>query len=103
MIESWTVPGHGPYSSDIRREGEAMSKRKRTLIAVVVVELGLGLLWYYLHMEAVSQAGWAPDVPERIGRVMGGAMGILLGLTPLLYLMARRNDLKDADGQRSEG
>ena len=42
-----------------------MSKRKRTIITLIVVELLLA------------------------------AMGIVLALSPLLYLMARKNDLKE--------
>ena len=77
-----------------------MSKRKRTLIAVVVLELLLAGLWYYLHMEAITQPGWTKDAPEVIGRTMGTVMGALLGLAPLLYLMARRNDLRDEQKRR---
>ena len=35
-----------------------------------------------------------PDAPRVVGQVFGTAMGIVAGLSPLLYLMARRNDLK---------
>jgi hypothetical protein len=80
-----------------------MSKRKRTLIGIAVVELLLAGLWYYLHMRAVNSPTWSPDGPERIGRTMGMAMGVILGLAPLLYLLARSNDLKDEKKRRSGG
>ena len=78
-----------------------MSKRRRTLIGIVFIELLLAGLWYYLHMQAVTSGTWTADSPERIGRVMGTAMGAILGLAPLLYLLARRNDLRDAQRGRS--
>ena len=77
-----------------------MTKRKRTLIGVVAIELLIAGAWYYLHMKAVTEPGWTPDATRRIGEVFGGAMGLILGLTPVLYLIARRNDLKDAQGRR---
>jgi len=75
-----------------------MSKRKRTLIGIVVIELLLAGLWLYLTGLAQS-----PEAARRIGETMGMVMGVILGLSPLLYLMARRNDLKDAQQQSNEG
>lgn len=43
------------------------------------------------------------DSAEVIGRTMGGAMGLILGLAPLLYLLARSNDRKDAERKRQSG
>ena len=74
-----------------------MSKRKRTLLAIIVIELLLAGLWYYLQMEAATSPNATAESSRVIGQVMGGAMGLILGLSPLLYLMARRNDLKDAE------
>ncbi|MGZ8997881.1 MAG: hypothetical protein ACXW2T_03390 [Allosphingosinicella sp.] len=74
-----------------------MSKRKRTVIAVIMIELLLAGLWYYLQLEAATSANANADTSRVIGETMGGAMGLILGLSPLLYLMARRNDLKDAE------
>jgi hypothetical protein len=77
-----------------------MSKRTRTLIGIVVIELLLAGGWYYLHMQAVTDPSWSADAPTRIGRVFGGAMGLILGLTPVLYFFARRNDLADESRRR---
>jgi hypothetical protein len=78
-----------------------MSKRKRTVIAIVVIELLLAGLWYYLHTELAMSKEAAPDSAEVLGRTMGGAMGLILGLAPLLYLLARANDRKDEEKRRS--
>lgn len=68
-----------------------MSRRKRILIAIVVVELLLAGGWLWLHgLAMTSQA--ARDSARVIGEVFGGAMGLVLALSPLLYLMARGND-----------
>jgi hypothetical protein len=71
-----------------------MSKRKRTLIALVVIELLLAGGWIWLHSMAISSPNASPDAPRVIGQVFGAAMGIILGLSPFLYLFARRNDLR---------
>ena len=80
-----------------------MTKRKRTLIGIVVIELLLAGFWYYLHTEMATSPNASPDSAEVIGRTMGGAMGLILGLSPLLYLMARRNDRRDEEKRRSGG
>jgi hypothetical protein len=69
-----------------------MSRRKRTLIAIVVIELLLAGGWIWLHGMALSSPHAAPGSTRVIGEVFGGAMGLLLGLSPLLYLLARNND-----------
>ena len=76
-----------------------MSKRKRTIIAVILVELLLAGLWYYLQLEAATSPNATADTSRVIGQMLGGAMGLILGLSPLLYLMARRNDLKEAEAR----
>jgi hypothetical protein len=73
-----------------------MSKRKRTVIAIIVIELLLAGLWYYLQTEVATSPSASADAAEVIGQTMGGAMGLILGLSPLLYLLARANDRKDA-------
>jgi len=77
-----------------------MSKRKRTIIAIIVIELLLAGLWYYLHNELAMSESATKDSAEVLGRTMGGAMGLILGLSPLLYLLARSNDRKDAEKRR---
>jgi hypothetical protein len=78
-----------------------MSKRRRTLIGIVLVELLLAGLWYYLHLQMTASPDADPEAAASLGRTLGGAMGLVLGLTPALYLFARRNDLKDAERHRS--
>jgi len=69
-----------------------MSRRKRVIIAIIVLEVLLGLGWLWLSRAAVSSGNANPDAPRVIGQVFGTAMGILLGISPLLYLFARHND-----------
>jgi hypothetical protein len=70
-----------------------MSKKKRTLLAIVLVELLLAGIWYYLaglgaaHPERVT-----PDFQRTVGSSMGAAMGAFLGLGLLLFLMAAKRD-----------
>ena len=66
-----------------------MSRRKRVIIAVIVLEVLFGLGWVWLS----HSAGYTkPEAQRAIGEVFGMAMGILLGISPLLYLFARSND-----------
>ena len=74
-----------------------MTKRKRTIIAVVLIELMLAALWYYLHQMAVTSPSAQPGAAVTIGRTMGAVMGVILALSPFLYLMARANDRRDAE------
>ena len=69
-----------------------MSRRQRTVIVLIVVEVLLAAGWFWLHQSALQQSN--PEAPRVVGQVFGTAMGIIAGLAPLLYLMARRNDLK---------
>ena len=69
-----------------------MSKRKRTVIGIGVIELLLAGGWAWLHNLAMISPHASPDSTRVIGQVFGGAMGILLALSPLLYLVARWND-----------
>ena len=71
-----------------------MSKRKRTIIALIMIELLLAGGWLWLHTMALNSPRASPDSTRVIGQVFGAAMGIILAVSPLLYLFARRNDLK---------
>jgi len=73
-----------------------MSKRKRTVIGIVVIELLLAGGWIWLHGMAATSANASADSTRVIGEVFGGAMGLILALSPMLYLMARRNDRRAA-------
>jgi hypothetical protein len=74
-----------------------MSKRKRTVIAIVVIELLLAGGWIWMHGVAATSSHASSDSTRVIGEVFGGAMGLILGLSPVLYLMARRNDRRAAN------
>ncbi len=69
-----------------------MTRTKRTLLALILLELFLAGLWYYL----AGSPGAGPDTPRVLGQTMGTAMGAVLGISPLLYLLARSNDRKAA-------
>jgi hypothetical protein len=69
-----------------------MSKRARTVIVLIVIELLLAGGWIYLHNLAMTSPNATPDSARVIGQVFGGAMGLILALSPFLYLLARRND-----------
>jgi hypothetical protein len=74
------------------RKTSAMSTRKRTVIAIIVIELLLAGGWLWMHSAAATSSRASSDSTRVIGEVFGGAMGLILGLAPVLYLMARRND-----------
>jgi len=69
-----------------------MSYRKRTLLLIAAVEFGLA----YFYLYAMRAQGSPEQIAER-GRLICLVMGAILGLTPLLYLMARNNDRKKAE------
>jgi hypothetical protein len=75
-----------------------MSRRRRTLIGIVVIELLLAGGWIWLHGLALRSPHATPDSARVIGEVFGGAMGLLLALSPLLYLLARNNDRRASSG-----
>lgn len=69
-----------------------MTRAKRTILALIVLELMLAGLWYYL----ATSPGAGPDTGRVLGETMGTVMGVILGLSPVLYLLARSNDRKAA-------
>ena len=69
-----------------------MSKRKRTVLAVMAIELLLLGGWIALHRMAMTSSHATADSTRVIGEVFGGAMGLILALSPFLYLLARKND-----------
>jgi hypothetical protein len=73
-----------------------MTRAKRTILALVLTELLLAGLWFYLADMAATSPGASPDSGRVIGRTMGTVMGVILGLSPFLYLLARSNDRKAA-------
>jgi hypothetical protein len=86
-------PAVSPSMSEpLERPG--MSKRLRVVIVVIVIELLLAGGWIWLHNMALTSSHATADSTRVIGQMFGGAMGVVLALSPLLYLLARRNDLK---------
>jgi hypothetical protein len=73
-----------------------MTRAKRTILVLILLELILAGLWYYLADMAATSPGASPDSGRVIGRTMGTVMGVVLGLSPFLYLLARSNDRKAA-------
>ncbi|HEX8381127.1 MAG TPA: hypothetical protein VF619_11345 [Allosphingosinicella sp.] len=73
-----------------------MTRTKRTILSLVLLELILAGLWWYLADMAASASNSSPDSARTISRTMGTVMGVVLGLSPLLYLLARSNDRKAA-------
>jgi hypothetical protein len=73
-----------------------MTRAKRTIVALVLLELLLAGLWFYLAGMAEGSPGASPDSGKVIGQTMGSVMGVVLGLSPVLFLLARSNDRKAA-------
>lgn len=73
-----------------------MTRVKRTILALVLLELILAGLWYYLADMAATSPRASPDSGRVIGETMGTVMGVVLGLSLILYLLARSNDRKAA-------
>lgn len=73
-----------------------MTRARRTIIMLALIELLLAGLWLYLANMAATSSGASPDAPRVIGQTMGAAMGVILGLSVPLYLLARSNDRKAA-------
>lgn len=73
--------------------GAVMSKKTRALLAVVLVELLLAGIWFYLaSLGAAHPERVAPGFHRTVGSTMGAAMGGFLGLGLILYLMAAKRD-----------
>ena len=70
-----------------------MSKKARTVLAVVVIELLLAGLWFYLASLGASQPDRVtPDFQRTLGSTIGMAMGGFLGLGFILFLLAAKRD-----------
>jgi hypothetical protein len=70
-----------------------MSKKKRTLLAVLLVELLLAGIWFYLaRLGAAHPERVTPEFQRTVGQTMGAAMGAFLGLGLLLFLIAAKRD-----------
>ena len=70
-----------------------MSKKTRTILAVVLVELILAGIWFYLASFGAENPGRVTaDFQRTLGSTMGMAMGAFLGFGLILFLMAARRD-----------
>jgi ABC-type transport system involved in multi-copper enzyme maturation permease subunit len=74
-----------------------MTKKSRTALAIVAIEIMFAGIWMYLALN-----GWHhpdrvhPDFYVTLGQTMGQVMGGFLGLGVLLMFIAARNDRADA-------
>jgi hypothetical protein len=74
-----------------------MSRKARLIVAAVVIEAGLAVLWWQMaRFGAENPDRVAPEFQQTIGQTMGTAMGGLLGLCVILFFVAARNDRKAA-------
>jgi hypothetical protein len=78
-----------------------MIYRIRLLAAILLVEIGLGITWWNLMQPAVGGPAVAAEKAARIGEIMGGAMGAVLGVAVLLYFVARANDRRRSASRES--
>jgi hypothetical protein len=69
-----------------------MSKQKRVILTIALAELMLAALWYYLNDMALTSPNATAESTRVIGEMLGMAMGAMLGLGVVLFLMARKSD-----------
>lgn len=73
-----------------------MTKRMRVIIAFVVIELALAVLWYFLASARAAKGdtgtSTAAEAGRLIGETMGTAMGVVAGFFLLLLFVAAKND-----------
>ena len=73
-----------------------MSRFKRMIVGVAVLELLLLGGWIWLHGLAMASPHATAESTRVIGEVFGGAMAVVLVVTPLLYLVMRRSERRRA-------
>jgi hypothetical protein len=73
-----------------------MSKFKRMVVGVAVLELLLAGGWIWLHGLAMASSQGSTESARVIGEVFGTAMVLVLVVTPLLYLVMRRSERRRA-------
>src|SRR5262249_17467028 len=70
------IPAAERFKVSVRRSDrkgrDEMSKRKRTVIAIIVIELLLAGAWIWLHTQAVTSPRATADSARAIGLVFGG-------------------------------
>ena len=74
-----------------------MSKKARLILAMVIIEGALAGIWWYLARYGMANPDRVTaDFQGIVGQTMGMAMGGLLGLGLILFVVAARNDRKAA-------
>jgi hypothetical protein len=74
-----------------------MSKKARLMLAMVIIEAFLAGIWWYLARYGMANPDRVTaDFQVVVGQTMGMAMGGLLGIGFILFLVAARNDRKAA-------
>ena len=73
-----------------------MSRFKRMVVGVAVLELLLLGGWIWLHGLAMASPHATAESTRVIGEVFGGAMVLVLVVTPLLYLLMRKSERRQA-------
>lgn len=70
-----------------------MTYKTRTILAIILAEVILAGIWFYLaRMGRVQPDRVAPESQATLGSTMGMGMGGLLGLGVLLFFMAAKQD-----------
>ncbi|AID30849.1 hypothetical protein BFX40_24825 [Mesorhizobium sp. SEMIA 3007] len=74
-----------------------MSKKTRLIVTMVIIEAALAGIWWYLARFGMANPDRVTsDFQAVVGQTMGMAMGGLLGIGLILFLVAARNDRKAA-------
>ncbi len=73
-----------------------MSKLKRMVVGVAVLELLLVGGWIWLHGLAMASPQTTAESTRVIDEVLGGAMMLALVLTPVLYAFKRKSERRRA-------
>ncbi|RWN10161.1 MAG: hypothetical protein EOR94_29030 [Mesorhizobium sp.] len=77
-----------------------MSKTARLVLAMVIIEAGLAGIWRYLARFGMANPDRVTaDFQAVLGQTMGMAMGGLLGIGFILFLVAARNDRNAAQNK----
>jgi len=70
-----------------------MTKKKRVILAVLIIELGFAGLWLYLARMGMTQPDRiSADFQTVLGQTMGTVMGGFLGFGLLAFFIAAKND-----------
>ncbi|RVA76211.1 hypothetical protein EN925_35575 [Mesorhizobium sp. M7A.F.Ca.US.006.04.2.1] len=77
-----------------------MSKKARLILAMVIIEAFLAGIWRYLARFGMANPDRVTaDFQAVVGQTMGMAMGGLLGIGFILFLVAARNDRNAAQNK----